>query len=190
MERKTKVKQIVASCYMGMAFESPKKLIGYISKTLKRSKLEFDTIAVRGMSGALIGPTLAYVLDKHLLVIRKDGENTHSSYKVEGNVNARKVLIVDDFVSTGDTVQHIIDKIETHVNQFSLRPEDTPPVEFVGIVGYRNHHLAYRQLFWLGNDRRIKLPIWGLAYPLDDQDELPMEIIKPEITFSEQRRPN
>lgn len=187
MERKTKVKQIVTSCYMGMAFSSPKKLIRYISKTLKQSKLEFDTIAVRGMSGALIGPILAYVLNKHLIVIRKDGENTHSSYKVEGNVNARKVLIVDDFVSTGETVQEIIDKIETYVNQSYSRPEDAPPVEFVGIACYRNHHLAYRQSFWLDNERKIRLPIWGLAYP-SDEPELSMEIIKPEITFSADRR--
>ena len=177
MERNPK--QIINSFYLEAAFHSPKELIKYMAKVIKDSKLKFDTIAVRGVSGLMIGPILTYVLNKHLLIIRKRGEKSHSLYRVEGNVNARRVLIVDDFVATGDTVDDIIENINIYVNKGDDRPKDAPPVEFVGIACYRNHERTYTKSFRLNGLQTIKLPIWGLALP--SGRDFPMEMIKPEI---------
>lgn len=180
MERETKVEQVVVSSYLDMVFDSPRKLIRHLAKVITKSKLEFDTIAFRGMSGALVAPTLAYVLNKHLLVVRKDGETTHSCHRVEGNANARKVLIVDDFISSGSTVQSIIDGI----NKNLPRPDNAPPVEFVGIVGYKwRIETVSTKSFWLDGNHRIKLPVWEIGC---SKGEIPVSMdimkFKPEIT--------
>ncbi len=80
-------------------------------KRIKASGIEFDAIAFRGMSGAVIAPVLAAKLKKGLIAVRKSDENTHSYVKVEGLRDAR-YLIVDDFVDSGHTIKTIIKEIK------------------------------------------------------------------------------
>jgi len=75
---------------------------------------DFDAIAFRGLSGALIAPIIAMQMGKSLLAVRKD-EKTHSIHKVEGDISARRYIIVDDFIATGSTVRAIL----KHVKDFS-----------------------------------------------------------------------
>lgn len=72
---------------------------------------DFDTIAFRGMSGALIAPILALNLQKELILVRKPDDDTHSWYKVEGNKSANRYVIVDDFESSGHTKRTIIEAV-------------------------------------------------------------------------------
>lgn len=69
---------------------------------------EFDALAFRGMSGALIAPAIAMRLNKSLILVRKDEDNTHSNQSVEGDRTARTYIIIDDFQATGDTARKII----------------------------------------------------------------------------------
>jgi adenine/guanine phosphoribosyltransferase-like PRPP-binding protein len=71
---------------------------------------QFDAIAFRGMSGALVAPSLALRLNKTLLMVRKDKE-THSYYQVEGDWAARRYVIVDDLIDSGETVATIFEQI-------------------------------------------------------------------------------
>jgi len=75
--------------------------------TLKSTNVEFDTIAFCGMSGAMFAPILAYLMDKDVLCVRKD-EKCNSFNVVEGHKSAERVLIVDDFRSTGRTIRRIM----------------------------------------------------------------------------------
>lgn len=68
----------------------------------------FEAIAVRGTSGMLFGPLLAHMTRKRLSVIRKPNESAHTSRTLEGVVEASRYVIVDDFVSTGQTVSKIV----------------------------------------------------------------------------------
>lgn len=77
---------------------------------LKKQGYDFDAIAFRGMSGALLASPLSMALDKTMILVRK-GEDCHSLFKVEGDVGARKYIIVDDFIGTGTTVRAIIKEI-------------------------------------------------------------------------------
>lgn len=86
-----------------------RKNIAWACKFLKQ--FDFDTIAFRGMSGALLAIPIALRMKKELIMVRKPGENTHSKYQVEGNINVQKYVIVDDFVFTGDTVRSIYDAV-------------------------------------------------------------------------------
>lgn len=85
-----------------------KRLVRLAVKVLKR--YEFDTIAFRGLSGALIAPIIAMRMNKHLVAIRK-GESCHSSHQLEGNVATERYVIVDDFISSGETVRKIVQEI-------------------------------------------------------------------------------
>jgi len=71
------------------------------------ANVEFDTIAFTGLSGSLFGPVLAYVMGKEIIAVRKQGEPNHSGRDAEGHAAAKRVLIVDDFVSSGNTLRNI-----------------------------------------------------------------------------------
>lgn len=74
-------------------------------------RYEFDALAFAGNSGALITPSLALALDKTMLMVRKPGVNCHSAHGVEGDLGARKYIIVDDIISSGATVKNIVKQI-------------------------------------------------------------------------------
>lgn len=71
------------------------------------SEVEFDAIAVTGVSGLSVGSPLALALKKKLLVLRKQCEDTHGD---PGELLGRedlnegtRVLVVDDFYLSGAT---------------------------------------------------------------------------------------
>lgn len=82
---------------------------------------DFDAFAFQGMSGALIAPLLAYENNKSLIMVRKpkfvesDTKKTspldHSAHRVEGDLDARRYIIVDDFTASGTTVHSIASQI-------------------------------------------------------------------------------
>lgn len=73
---------------------------------------DFDSIACRGLSGLLVAPTVAMMMDKTLLVIRKQDEDCHSWRAVEGDANALRYVIIDDLICSGDTVKAILRAME------------------------------------------------------------------------------
>jgi adenine/guanine phosphoribosyltransferase-like PRPP-binding protein len=68
------------------------------------------------MSGAAMAFVLAYELEIPLLCVRKTTDDSHfhdmnRGKILEGNVDTKKYLIVDDFISSGKTVNYIMDSI-------------------------------------------------------------------------------
>jgi adenine/guanine phosphoribosyltransferase-like PRPP-binding protein len=103
------------SYYVGQHYLTAKVLKKVISDCkLKLKKVKFDTIAVRGTSGLLIGPSLAMALNKDLLIVRKPKESSHSSHRIEGIGTSQKIVLVDDFIASGETIRTMIKTIETH----------------------------------------------------------------------------
>lgn len=84
-----------------------KQVVTLVIKMIKESGIEFDAIACRGLSSLLIAPIVAMRLNKTLLCIRKEGENSHSNNVVEGDHAARRYLIIDDFIDSGATIKTI-----------------------------------------------------------------------------------
>lgn len=103
-----------------------KRLVNKASTILKNEKVRFDTIAVRGHSGMLMGPPLIMEMNKKLMIIRKPQDSSHSSSKVEGWGCKQKILIVDDFISSGSTMHSIYEDINKYC--------DNPKI--VGILTY------------------------------------------------------
>ena len=91
--------------------ESLEERLNFAERVLKVNEHRFDSIAFRGMSGAFLGPPLAMRLHKGMVLVRKDSDDSHSSAMLEGFKECGRYVIVDDFVSTKNTINHIIDKI-------------------------------------------------------------------------------
>lgn len=94
--------------------------VRYLRQLEASGKVEFTTIAFRGLSGALIAPMIAMEMDKSLLAVRKVKRTGHGSNPVEGDYNAGKYIIVDDFISTGETCREIMQEIEECYSMKSL----------------------------------------------------------------------
>lgn len=97
------------------------KIIMSFRKVIKDNVFgDFDAIACRGTSGLLVGPMLAHKFDKHLIVIRKSTENSHSSRLIECDDTVRKYIIVDDFASSGATIEAIVNDINECKNSWYM----------------------------------------------------------------------
>jgi adenine/guanine phosphoribosyltransferase-like PRPP-binding protein len=85
---------------------------------LLKEKYGFDTIVFSGTSGTSMGFLLSHLLDIPVLCIRKKNDSSHYSNwrgPLEGNIGLERYLIVDDFISSGDTVRYIMDEIHREV---------------------------------------------------------------------------
>ena len=98
-----------------------------------QTTLKFDAIAFTGSSGCAVGFYLAFQHKIPAIYVRKQDEKSHGS-AVECNgekIQVRRYLIVDDFVSSGETIRRIVAKItEAAVNK------DAYPAKAVGILCY------------------------------------------------------
>lgn len=80
---------------------------------------EFDSIAVQGVSGCIIGAPVAIALGKPLVIIRKDSDMarphcTHINI-VENAKNAgSRVLFLDDYVGEGKTLRDVAYKLRAY----------------------------------------------------------------------------
>jgi len=88
--------------------------------------VEFDTVAFTGVSGAALGFPLGAYLGCKLLCIRKPSASAHCRFRVEGDLSGERIVLVDDFVSSGDTIRFML----TH-----LKMQTTAKV--VGLYTYR-----------------------------------------------------
>ena len=77
--------------------------------------VEFDAIAVTGISGLSVGAPLALALQKKLLVLRKESEDSHGLRGELLGANdleeGTRVLVVDDFFSSGETGRRVCNAV-------------------------------------------------------------------------------
>jgi adenine/guanine phosphoribosyltransferase-like PRPP-binding protein len=88
-----------------------------IQRSIERLEhLDFDTIAFRGMSGAMVAPSVALALNKTLILCRRPEESSAAvqrfGHMVEGSADSRRYVILDSLVDTGDTIKRIMDSVE------------------------------------------------------------------------------
>lgn len=113
--------------------ETRKEAFKRAIRALEPIKDAFDTIVCRGYSGMAFGPVLAYLMDKQILMVRKDGESSHDCYKYLGQLG-KSYLIVDDFIASGATMKAIMKVThEAHAR--------TVPAKFVGVYLYHPANL-------------------------------------------------
>ena len=123
------------------------------------STLDFDTLAFIGLSGATVAPIIAHQMGKELLMVRKNGgqDNSNSSQWIEGNVGAKRVVIVDDLISSGKTMSQMMRALRYTQHNNS---KDLKVVGLLLHMWYCTEKNDYKaQLFNLepGSKRRIQL---------------------------------
>lgn len=101
---------------------------------LRKISDKFDSIACCGISGLMVVPQIAELLDKHIVVIRKTNDKCYSEFPMEG-VTPFRYVIVDDLVCSGSTIKHINNTIY----------EDCPKARCVGVYCYMPQECAYTQ---------------------------------------------
>lgn len=101
----------VSSSYLHSVYdpESFQRTVELTVELMKPNLDGFDAIVFRGSSGAALAYPVAYLLKKPLLHVRK--ELGHSYSKLEGLYGAKRIAIVDDFVSSGDTLRTIMQEV-------------------------------------------------------------------------------
>lgn len=125
------------SSYLKNVFvtEYRRLIIKYLIDNIHNSKIEFDSIVFRGMSGALLVPEISSLINKPMILVRKD-DDSHSSHKVEGYAYPKNFIIIDDLIYSGATVRHVIDEMEERfpspkcVGIFLYHSEDDSPSTF------------------------------------------------------------
>lgn len=96
----------------GLDLSLRKYVITRLVKEIKKSGVKFDAIVFRGMSGALVAPSVADKMKKPLVVCRKK-DNHHSSYSVEYIEGwFENFIIIDDLISSGETILTILKMID------------------------------------------------------------------------------
>lgn len=99
----------------------PSDLAGAVEKavdTLTPHATEFDSIAVRGVSGVIVGAPVSILMGKPLIIVRKDDELSHAHNNARrvsnGRLAGRRYLVLDDFIITGATIREIEDQMTAH----------------------------------------------------------------------------
>jgi adenine/guanine phosphoribosyltransferase-like PRPP-binding protein len=104
---------MICSGYLSSALESAdahRIIVDRVVRNIESriNPTSYDGIVFRGVSGALLAPVVAYRLGKPMAVVRRDkDESTHACALVEVNSDMKRYLIVDDFISSGNTVNAI-----------------------------------------------------------------------------------
>ena len=110
---------------------------------LRENKVKFDTIAVRGVSGLLVGPALAAAMGKDIIVVRKSVgmDHCHSGKIAEGNLDTERYLIVDDIISSGNTVKAIRNAVLLEQQRLDIKSGECAGVLCYGcsMGGYAYH---------------------------------------------------
>lgn len=108
---------------------------------------EFDAIAVRGLSGLLLGLPLHAALKKQLIIVRKGDEGAHSSNRLETTYNpyerygVQRVLVVDDLVASGETLREIAHELSRSRRYNSHAPK-------FKVVGVYLYYQSATQDWW------------------------------------------
>jgi orotate phosphoribosyltransferase-like protein len=82
-------------------------VISNIRKLIKEKELVFDGFIVTGVSGVAMGSILSRILRKDLVIVRKGGDGTHSSYNVENYKHGKSYIFLDDLIASGNTYQNV-----------------------------------------------------------------------------------
>lgn len=147
----------MGSSYAPMAPSKLKIVVDRVAKKLKKlqKKVPFDTIVFRGNSGACVAFPLAYKMQIPVVFCRKEREIVPSHGDAfEGSGNMVNYVILDDFISSGETVKEIYKKV-----QALAKDRQCVDVKCVGIVLYAEN--AGRKEYAM--NAKVTLPVFSFG---------------------------
>jgi adenine/guanine phosphoribosyltransferase-like PRPP-binding protein len=116
----------------------------------------FNAIAGCGNSGVPLVAALSYLMGIPMITVRKPGEETaaYMASRVTGAFNAGAYVIIDDFWSSGGTVNRMMDAIDEASGGVSR------PVA-MAFYDYRDNCEGTKTKEWWSKD--ILVPVWGIS---------------------------
>ena len=96
---------------------------------------DFDSIVCCGTSGLIIAPQVCEILNKEIVIVRKDHEKRYSPFVIEGILGSRFVFL-DDLVCSGATLRYVIKNIK----------EEHPYAKCVGVYCYMKDKCGYKNV--------------------------------------------
>ncbi len=132
------------------------KVVTQLANAILEKQLDFNAIAFRGMSGALVTPMLCRRLNKGMIVCRKESEQSHGD-ACEGFLIGGNYIIVDDFISGGSTVRGIDETIEKWRTKWIDIPQ-TSPFNLIAVFLYQRTNKTARRVIFKGKD----IPVYGV----------------------------
>ena len=94
---------------------------------------DYDSIVCCGTSGIIVAPQVCEILNKEIVIVRKDHEKRYSPFVIEGILGNRFVFL-DDLVCSGGTLRHVIKNIK----------EEHPYAKCAGVYCYMKDKCGYR----------------------------------------------
>lgn len=125
----------------GLDFRLRQKAIKKVCKHLSKFPRNVGLVFT-GLSGMLIGISVADKTKRPFAVVRKKQDNSHSCSKIEGH-HFNKYIIIDDFIDTGTSIKRIIKEMNSHnfdsrcIGIILYANAGGEPTEFKGINIYR-----------------------------------------------------
>jgi orotate phosphoribosyltransferase len=135
-------------------------------KLLEKNNAQFDSIAVRGVSGLLFGPALAARMGKNIIVVRKDAEMSphgHSGCRVEGDIETKAYIVADDLICSGDTIREVIKQIYAWQSKYK---KGRIIGECVGVLCYKDGMGQYNV------DKFEDVPIYSISTKCSESDAM------------------
>lgn len=92
-----------------------KTIFNSASKVREWAKeLKADYLICSGVSGLAIAAPLSFQAELNLIVVRKETDDTHSEFLVEGEpLDHFRAIFIDDFVSSGSTLARCMTKVRS-----------------------------------------------------------------------------
>jgi adenine/guanine phosphoribosyltransferase-like PRPP-binding protein len=150
----------VVTDYLGEVFHADLfqgMVVRAIAKArMLKEELGFEAIAFTGTSGSAIAYILGFTLDVPLICIRKEGESSHyfswddKRKQIEGYIGAKSYIIVDDFISSGKTVERIMRVIQ----------DNCPECKCAGMLMYQQSE-EKKEFFSKDENRPDAIPIYS-----------------------------
>jgi orotate phosphoribosyltransferase len=114
----------------------------------------FDSIACCGVSGLMVVPQIAELLNKNILIVRKPDEKRYSDFFIEG-VCPFRYIIIDDLICSGNTIKWIKNTIH----------EDNPKAGCVGLYCYMPEECSYTTETTKLFEARYRIPLLNPSPP-------------------------
>jgi adenine/guanine phosphoribosyltransferase-like PRPP-binding protein len=96
---------------------------------------DFDSIVCCGTSGLLVAPQVCEILNKEIVVVRKEHEKRYSPFVIEGILGSGFVFL-DDLVCSGTTLRYVLKNLK----------EEHPYAKCVGVYCYMKDKCAYKTM--------------------------------------------
>jgi orotate phosphoribosyltransferase len=109
--------------------------------SIRLQNVDYDCFIGRGISGMVMAAHCAREFNKELVIVRKNEE--HHGSPIEGFTDFKKGIIIDDFMSSGNTIVSILNAFDnpTRIVGILLYGERPPSnilsLKNIGSVSYR-----------------------------------------------------